>query len=72
MNQSVVPNAARHGRQSATETVATAMEMVATVTEPLAKCSLRYAPIVARKLKYRLNHAKADQCIAVIVTVKSD
>jgi hypothetical protein len=48
------------------------MGMVATVTEPLAKCSLRYAPIVARKLKCRSNHAKADQCIAVIVTVKSD
>jgi len=72
MSPNAVPNAVRHGSQSATETVATDMEMVATVTEPLAKCSLWYAPIVARKLKYRSNHAKADQCIAVIVTVKSD
>ncbi len=65
MNPNAAPNAAGHGSQSTTEAVAIAM-----VTETLAKCSLPYAPLVARKLKYRSNHAKADRCIAVIVTVK--
>ena len=72
MNPNAAPNAVRHGSRSATETVAIAMEMLATVTKPHAKCSPLYAPIAARELKYRSNHTKADQCIAVIVTVKSE
>jgi len=72
MSPNVAPNAVRHGSQSATETVAIAMVMADTAIGPLARCSLQYAPIVAMKLKYRSNHVKADQCIAVIVTVKSE
>lgn len=72
MNPSAAPNAVRHGSRSAPELVAIAMEMLAMVTEPPARCSLLYAPIAARELKYRSNHTKADQCIAVIVTVKSE
>jgi hypothetical protein len=70
MSLSVVLNVVRRGIHRATKTVATAMGIVAMVTEPLAKCSLRYVQIVARKLKYRSNHAKADQCIVVIATAK--
>jgi len=58
-----VPNAVRHGRQSV-------QEAVAIVIDPHARCSQRYAPVVVRKLKYRSNHEKADQCIVVIATVK--
>ena len=65
MSPNVVPNAVKKGSQSATETVATALVLHA-------KCSLPYAPIVAKKLKYRSNHAKTDQCIAAIAIAKQD
>jgi uncharacterized membrane protein len=63
MSLNVAPNAVRQGKHSGMETVATAIV-------PLAKCFLQYAPVVARKLKYRSSHAEIDQCIAVIATVK--
>jgi hypothetical protein len=72
MNPNAAPSAVRHESQSAMETVAMVMAMIAMVTEPLAKCSLRYALNVVKKLKCHLNHVKADRCIAVIVTVKSN
>ena len=65
-SQNVAPNAVRQEKQTVMETVATAD----TATVSPARCSLRYAPSVARKLKYRLNLAKVDQCIAVIATEK--
>ena len=67
MSPNVVPNAVKKGSQSATEAVA-----VATALVLHAKCSLPYAPIVAKKLKYRSNHAKTDQCIAAIAIAKQD
>jgi hypothetical protein len=63
MSPNAVPNAVRQGKHSGTETMATAID-------PHAKCSLQYAPIVARKLKYRSSHAKTDRYIAVIASVK--
>jgi threonine/homoserine/homoserine lactone efflux protein len=70
MSLNVAPNAVRQGKHSGMETVATVMVMADTAIVPLAKCFLQYAPIVARKLKYRSSHAEIDQCIAVIATVK--
>ena len=67
----VVPHVARQGKHGSTETVATAMAMTATATHPDARCSLQYAPIVARKLKYRSSPVRADRCIVAIATVKS-
>ena len=69
-SQSVAPNAVKLGKHDnmATETIAIAM--IALAIPPDAKCSLQCAPIVARKLKYRLNHVRADLCIAVIAFVK--
>ena len=69
---SVASNAVRQGKHASTETVATAMVMIATATGRAAKCSLQYALSVARKLKYRSSPVRADQCIAVIATVKSE
>jgi len=66
----VAPNAVRQEKQNVMEMVVTAMEMVATATEPNAKCSPRFVPSAVRKLKYRSSLVKADQCIAVIATVK--
>jgi hypothetical protein len=51
-------------------TVATAMEMKATVINPDANYFPRYVLIVARKLKYRSSPARVGQCIAVIATAK--
>ena len=65
MSRNAVPNVVGKIKHSGTEIVATARV-------PRVKCSLPYAPIVAKKLKYRSNHAKTDQCIAVIATVKKD
>ena len=65
MSPNAAPNAVKKESQSATETVATALVLHA-------KCSLLYAPIVAKKLKYRSNHARKDLCIAAIATVKQD
>jgi hypothetical protein len=66
----VVPNAVRQGKHSGTETVATAMVIADTAIVPLARCSLQYVPIVARKPKYPSSHAKTDLYIAVIASVK--
>jgi len=65
MSPSAVPRAAKQGNQSVTEIAAIAMG-------PDAKCSLQYAPSVAKTLKYLLNLAVVDQCIVAIATVKSD
>jgi hypothetical protein len=46
------------------------MEVADMALHPDAKCSLRCALIVVRKLKYRSSPARVDQCIAVIATVK--
>jgi len=54
--------AARQERQSVTGAAAT-------VTDP-ARCSLRCAPSVVRKPKYRLSPAKADRCIVASATIK--
>ena len=62
MSQNAVPNAVKKGSQSATETVAIAIDRV--------RCFLQYAQIVVVKLKYRLSPVRADQCIAAIATVK--
>ena len=67
----VAPDAVRQGKHSGTEIMATAMVIADTAIVPLAKCSRQYAPIVARKLKYRLSLAKVDQCTAEIATTKS-
>ena len=72
MSPNAAPNAVRQGKHSGTETVATAMVMADTAIVPLAKCSLQYAPIVARKLRYPLNLVAIDQCTAAIAIVKSD
>jgi hypothetical protein len=69
---SVAPNAVTQGSQAVTETVVTAMVIVAMVIAPLAKCSPLFVQTVARKLKYRLSLVKVDQCIAEIATTKSD
>ena len=58
----VAPNAVRQGNHSGTKAVATAIDHV--------RCSLRFVLSVASKLKYRSSHAKTDQCIAAIATVK--
>jgi len=63
MSPNAVPNAVRQEKHSGTGTVATALVLHA-------KCSLPYAPIVAKKLKYRSSHVKTDRYIAVIATVK--
>jgi hypothetical protein len=66
------PRAARQGKHSSTETVETVMGMIAMATGLDAKCSPQYALSVGRKLKYRSSPVRADQCIAVIATVKSE
>ncbi len=60
---SAVRHAAKQGKQSVTETVATAID-------PGAKCSLRYAPNAVKKLKYHSSPVKVDQCIVVSATVR--
>ena len=62
--------AARQGKHVSTETAATVMGMVATATDHHAKCSPRYAPSVAKTLKYPLNLPMVGQCIAAIATAK--
>jgi len=68
----VVPNVVRQGKHSGTVTVAIAMAIAIadTAIVPLAKCSLQYAPIVARKLKYHSSHDKTGLYIAAIVSAK--
>ena len=70
MSLNAVPNAVRQGRHSGTETVAAAMAIADMGIVHPARCSLQYAPIVARKRKYHSNHDKTDQYIAAIVSVK--
>ncbi|MDD5038252.1 MAG: hypothetical protein PHN78_02930 [Dehalococcoidales bacterium] len=70
MSLSVVPSAVRQGRHSRMVTVAIAMAVISTAIVPLARCSLRYARIVVRKLRYLSSHVKADLYIAVTATVK--
>jgi len=67
----VAPNVVRQGKHSGTEIMTIAMVIVDTAIVLLAKCSRQYAPIVARKLKYRLSLAKVDRCTAEIATIKS-
>jgi len=67
---SAVHHVAKQGRHGSTAMGAIAMEMIA--TGPNAKCSLRYAPSVAKIPRCRLNPAKVDQCIAAIATIRSD
>jgi hypothetical protein len=50
--------------------MATAMAIADTAIVPLVRCSLQYAPIVARKPKYHSSHEKRDLYIAVTVSVK--
>ena len=66
------PRAARKGKHSSTETVATVMGMIAMATSLDAKCFPQYALSVGVKLKYRSSPERADQYIAVIATVKSE
>ncbi len=63
MSPNAVPNAARQGRQNVAATA---------VTEPRAKCSLQYAPSVAKAPKYPLNLGVIGRYTAAIATVKSD
>jgi len=70
MSPNVAPNAVRQEKQSATETVATAMEMAAMAIHPDVNYSPQCALIVVKKLKYRSSPARVDQFIAVIATVK--
>jgi len=63
MSPSAVPSAARQGRQSVMEAVATG---------PDARCILRYAQSAARILKYPLNLAVIGRFTVVIATAKSD
>jgi len=65
MSPSAVPHAAKQGRQSEAEIVATA-------TGSDAKCSLQHAPSAARILKYLLSLGMVDRSIVAIATVKSD
>jgi hypothetical protein len=67
---SVVPNAVTQGRQAVTKTVATAMEMAATVLHPDVNYSPRCVLIAVRKLQYPSNPVRADQSIAAIAIVK--
>ena len=48
------------------------MVIAAMVTHPDVNYSPRCAQIVERKLKYRSNPARVDQCIAVTAIAKSD
>jgi hypothetical protein len=66
----VAPNAVRPEKHSGTATLATAMAVADTAIVPLARCSLQYAPIVARKQKCHSSHAKTDQYIAAIASAK--
>jgi hypothetical protein len=66
----VALNAVRQENHSGTKAMAAAMVIADTAQVPLARCSLQHVPIVARKLKYRLSHAKTDLYIAVIATAK--
>ena len=57
--------AARQESQSVTE-------LVATATDPDAKCSLQYVPSVAKRLRCHSSPAKVDRCIVVSATVRKD
>ena len=60
---SAVPHAAKQGRHSVTELVATG---------PSGRCSRQYAPSVAKKPKYHLSPAKVDQYTVVIAITRPD
>ena len=62
MSLSVVPHAAKQGKQSVTE-------IVGTVTGPSGKCSPQYVPSVAKRRRCHSNLAKVDQYIVVIATM---
>lgn len=64
MNLSAALNAAKQEGHSS-------KALAAMATEHSAKCSLRYAPSVVRKLKYLSNHVKVGQCIAASATISS-
>ena len=69
----VASNVVRQGKHSGTETAATAivtMVIADTAIAHLARCSLRYAPIVVRKPKYHSSHAGKDLYTAVIASAK--
>ena len=63
MNLGVVPSADEQGKQSVTEIV---------VTGPNAKCFLRYAPSVVKKLKCLSSPVRKDRYIVVNATKRSD
>lgn len=65
MSLSAAPLAAKPGEHSVTD-------MTTMATDLDARCSLRYAPSVVKKLKYHSSPAKADQCIAVSAISKSN
>ena len=54
---------AKHGRHNATE-------MIATATDPSAKCFPLCAPSVAKIPRFRSNPAKANQFIVATATIK--
>ena len=65
MSPSDVPHAAKQGRQSD-------LEIVATATDSDAKCFLQYAPSAAKTRKCPLSLAMVDRSIVAIATIKSD
>ena len=65
MSPSAVPRAAGQGNQSVTEVAAIAMG-------PHARCSLQYAPSVAKIPRYLLNRAGTSRYIVAIATAKSE
>ena len=63
MSLSAVHHAARQGRQSVTEVVATGLS---------GNCSQQYVPSVVRKPNYHLSPAKVDLCTVVNATARSN